>query len=187
MRLHLPHIGFRKLKSVLAVFIAFWFWQFVRLFFPDLEIHPIFIYIYSMIEIRDSSQKTLTMGRGRIKATFIGLGVGMPILGLSEIARTRLQEEWILTAIQIALLLLGILLTLIVAEEAKCGPMCGLAAVIFIVLIAAHANDERYVYAMIRAVQTIAGVFIAWLINVKWFPYDGKTDNVPVSGLKKGK
>ena len=58
---------------------------------------------------------------------------------------------------------------------------------IFIVLIAAHANDERYVYAMIRAVQTIAGVFIAWLINVKWFPYDGKTDNVPVSGLKKGK
>ena len=118
MRFHLPHIGFRKLKSVLAVFIAFWFWQFVRLFLPDLEIHPIFIYIYSMIEIRDSSQKTLTMGRGRIKATFIGLGVGMPILGLSEIARTRLQEEWILTAIQIALLLLGILLTLIVAEEA---------------------------------------------------------------------
>ena len=174
MKFHLPHVGMRKIKSVLAVFTAFWFWQFVRLFFPDLEMHPIFIYIYSMVEIRDGSEKTLTMGRGRIKATFVGLGVGLPILGISEMARMWVQEEWMLTVVQITLLLVGILLTLIVAEEAGCGAMCGLAAAIFIVLIAAHANDERYVYALLRAVQTIAGVFIAWLINVRLFPYEGK-------------
>ena len=31
-----------------------------------------------------------------------------------------------------------------------------------------------YIYAILRAFQTIAGVFVAWLFNVKLFPYPGK-------------
>ena len=43
---------------------------------------------------------------------------------------------------------------------------------VFIILMISDAN--RYVYATLRALQTILGVFIAWVINVRFFPYPGK-------------
>lgn len=46
-----PHIGWRKIKSIIAIFVGFCFWQILRLFMPGLEVHPIFIYIYGMIFI----------------------------------------------------------------------------------------------------------------------------------------
>lgn len=171
---HMPHIGKRKLKSLLAVFIGFWFWQLLRVFFPALETHPIFIYIYGLIEIRDSSEKTVDLGGKRIKATFVAIAVGMPILALSDWLKGFWSAEWTHTAIEVILLLLGILLTLLVAEKVGCKAFCGLAAAIFVILMISHADDERYIYALFRAFQTIIGVFIAWLVNVKWFPYPGK-------------
>ena len=55
---HLPHIGMRKIKSVLALLISFVFWQGLRIFFPVLETHPIFAYVYSIIEMRENPEKT---------------------------------------------------------------------------------------------------------------------------------
>ena len=45
---------------------------------------------------------------------------------------------------------------------------------LFIVLLVSYTTDRVFVYALLRCVQTIAGVFIAWLLNVKIFPYHGK-------------
>ena len=61
-RLSLPHVGLRKLKGILAIFIGFWIWQGIRLFFPDLEIHPMFVYIYGFLEIRETSDRTKDFG-----------------------------------------------------------------------------------------------------------------------------
>ena len=38
-------------------FCGFCLWQLIRLFVPGLEVHPIFIYIYGMMEIRETSEK----------------------------------------------------------------------------------------------------------------------------------
>ena len=65
------------------------------------------------------------------------------------------------------------LLTLEVAEKVGCKAFCGLAAAIFIILIISYTTDRVFLYALLRCVQTIAGVFIAWLLNVKIFPYHG--------------
>ena len=43
---------------------------------------------------------------------------------------------------------------------------------VFIILMISDGN--RYVYATLRALQTILGVFVAWVINVRLFPYPGK-------------
>ena len=56
----------------------------------------------------------------------------------------------------------------------ECRNFCGLAAAIYIVLIVSHTNDDPYIYAILRAFQTIAGVFIAWLINVWLWPYPAR-------------
>ena len=36
-------------------------------------------------------------------------------------------------------------------------------------------DGEPLYYSVFRASQTVIGVFVAWLINVKLFPYPGKS------------
>lgn len=170
----LPHVGFRKIKSVLAIFVGFWFWQLMRLIFPELEVHPIFIYIYGMIEIRDTSEKTVDFGKKRIKSTFTALGVGIPCMMLLEALKSVAPEGWVHIGLELVIIIGGVLLTLEVAQKVGCKAFCGLSAAIFIVLLVSYTTDRVFVYALLRCVQTIAGVFIAWLLNVKIFPYHGK-------------
>lgn len=147
----LPHIGMRKMKSLLAIFVGFWLWQVIRIFFPELEVHPIYIYLYGIIEIRDSSSKTVDMGSRRIKATFTGIGVGLPILGVCEMLKGVVPEGWMFVGVELVLLMLGVLITLIVAEKVGCTTFCGIAAIIFVILLVSHQNDERYIYSVLRA------------------------------------
>lgn len=39
------------------------------------------------------------------------------------------------------------------------------------ILLVSHSDSEPLHYSILRSAQTIIGVFIAWLINVKFFPY----------------
>ena len=116
---HMPHVGMRKVKSILALLAAFLLWQPFRLLFPELELHPVFIYIYALLEIRDNSAKTINMGKVRIKATFIALALGLPALALRDelfgFAAVHAQE----VAIELAVLLLGTLLVLGRMQDVK--------------------------------------------------------------------
>ena len=168
---HLPHIGLRKIKSVLAIFVGFLLWQLLRLAIPGLEVHPIFIYIYGMIEIRETSDKTKDYGRMRISATFVAIAVGIPMMLLADYLRSVMDVQWLQVAMEITVLLIGALLVLIFAEKAKCKVYVGLAAAIYIILLVSHFNSSGYLYSVMRAFQTIIGVGVAWVINVKLLPY----------------
>lgn len=170
MTLH-PHIGMRKVKSILAIFIGFWLWQLIRLLVPGLEVHPTFIYIYGLIEIRDSSEKTKDMGRRRILATLCAILVGLPLTFLYNLLIPYLGEGWLLSGTQLAILIVGALLTLIVAEAAKCDSFCGIAAIIFILLTLKHFESSMYLYSLLRVFQTVLAIGVAWLLNVKLLPY----------------
>lgn len=174
--LHLPHphIGMRKAKSILAIFVGFCLWQVIRIFIPELEVHPLFIYIYGMIEIRETSDKTKDYGTMRIKATFTAIGVGLPFMILLDYLENRVQEQWMRIGVEIELLLIGALVVLCVAELVKCKVYCGLAAAIYIILMVSHIDSSMYLYSVMRAFQTIIGVSIAWFINVKLLPYPPK-------------
>lgn len=166
-----PHIGMRKIKSILAIFVGFCLWQTLRLFLPELEVHPIFIYIYGMIEIRESSDKTKDYGRMRIMATFTAIAIGLPVMFLMDWLRPALTETWMHTGLEITVLILGALVVLCAAELVKCRVYCGLAAAIYMILMISHFESSMYLYSIMRAVQTIIGVSIAWVINVKLLPY----------------
>lgn len=169
-----PHIGMRKVKSILAIFVGFWLWQLLRLFLPGLEVHPIFIYIYGMIEIRETSDKTKDYGKMRITATFVAILTGLPAMLLTDWLRPMLSQDWLRTGLEITILLIGALTVLIVAEWAKCRLYCGLAAAIYLILLISHFESAVYLYSIMRAFQTIIGVIIAWVINVKLLPYPAK-------------
>lgn len=169
-----PHVGMRKIKSLLAIFMGFCLWQILRLFLPELEVHPLFIYVYGMIEIRETSDKTKDFGRMRIKATFTAIGVGLPFMALMDYLKPMLESGWMQTGMEIVLLLVGALMVLCVAEWVKCQAYCGLAAAIYIILMLSHIDSSMYLYSVMRAFQTIIGVIIAWVINVKLLPYPPK-------------
>ena len=170
-----PHIGMRKIKSILAIFVGFCLWQTLRIFLPELEVHPIFIYIYGMIEIRETSDKTMDYGKMRIKATFTAILLGLPMMFLADWIRPiTISSKGRSTIFEITILILGALLVLCVAELVKCKVYCGLAAAIYMILMISHFDSSMYLYSVMRAFQTIIGVTIAWIINVKLLPYPPK-------------
>ena len=168
------HIGMRKWKSLLAIFISFWVWQLIRLVFPDLEVHPIYMYIYGLIEIRDTSEKTVDFGSRRLKATLSAFLVGLPLLALVDVIKEFMSAEWAFIAIDLLFVMVGVLIVFAVAQKMGCKTFCGIAAIIYIILLVSHSDDGRYVYCLLRAFQTVLAVGIAWLLNVKLFPYHGK-------------
>ena len=171
---HLPHIGLRKIKSVLAIFVGFLLWQLLRLVLPGLDQHPIFIYIYGMIEIRETSDKTTSYAKMRIGATFVAIAVGLPMMLLTDWMRPMLTADWTQTALEILVLLTGALMVLVAADWANCKVYVGLAAAIYVILLVSHFNSGGYLYSVMRAFQTIIGVGVAWIINVKLLPYPAK-------------
>lgn len=175
-KITLPGIGMRKIKSLLAVTMSFAIWQVVRIWFPQLEVHPLFGYVYSVIEMRDSAEKTRQFGKRRIKATLLGLAVGLSALPLSVRygAYAGVGLRYPLT--DMVIILTGILIALWLAELFKCENLCGIAAVVFVICLVRDRNAavNIYLYAVLRVCQTLLGVFSAWLVNVHIFPYPGK-------------
>lgn len=162
-----PKVGMRKIKSVLALFLSFLIWQIFRIWFPQLDVHPLFGYVYAVIEMRDTAEKTEQFGLRRIKATLIGLTLGLMILPLSVSYGAYAGDSvWNLIA-DVLLISVGVLLTLSIAELLRCKNFCGVAAIIFVICIVRdrNATTNIYLYAILRVVQTLLGVFSAWLIN----------------------
>ena len=160
------HIGMRKVKSLIALTISFVIWQVIRIFLPMLEAHPIYAYIYSVIEIRDTAEKTKKFSKLRIKATLVGLIVGLVFITLSVFVTTKSNEGIWRFLIELLLILLATLISLIIAEKAKCENFCGIAAIIAIICMVSHDEKDIYLYAIMRVVQTLIGVFSAMFINV---------------------
>ena len=159
------HIGMRKIKSLMALTLTFAVWQIVRIFLPTLSPHPIFAYIYSVVEIRETVDKTKRTSRLRVKATFIGLIVGLIFIFLSYYVTSMIRSEMWSTAAELFFILLATLVALIAAEQFKCETFCGIAAIIPIICMVSHNEEDIYFYAIMRVFQTFIGIFSALLIN----------------------
>jgi len=171
-RQKLPGIGLRKVKSIIAVAIAFVIWQLVRwIVSPALEVHPVFGYVYAVVELRETPEKTKAFSIYRLKATAIGLALGLLTLPLSVWFETAIANTFLLHIADLALILVGVLISLWVADLCKCKNLCGIAAIIFILCIIRDRNSSVsiYMYAILRAVETLVGVLAAWFANAFFF------------------
>ena len=175
-KITLPGIGMRKIKSLLAVALSFALWQVVRIWFPEFHVHPLFCYMYAVIEMRDSVEKTRQFGKLRIKATLLGLAVGLSALPLSTRYGTYAGQGAAFVLADLAIILLGILVTLWLAELVRCENFCGIAAIIFVICLVRDRDTHinMYLYAILRVFQTLLGVFCAWVVNAFVCPYPKK-------------
>ena len=175
-KMNLPGIGMRKIKSLLAVSLSFVIWQVVRIWLPQLEVHPLFGYVYSIIEMRDSAEKTKKFSKYRIKATLLGLAMGLSALPLSVRFGAYAGSGIVHLLADMVIILSGILITLWLAELLGCENLCGIAAVIFVICLVRDRNSavNIYLYAILRVCQTLLGIFSAWAVNTRLLPYSGK-------------
>lgn len=159
------HIGMRKVKSLLSVSVAFVIWQIIRLFLPMLEAHPVFAYIYAIVEMRESAEKTKNFGKLRIIATLTGLVVGLIFVAISLFVTSNITGEFLKTLIEFILVLVATLCSLCLAEVVHCKNFCGIAAIITVICMISHNEENVYLYAVMRVVQTLIGIGSAMLIN----------------------
>jgi len=166
-KISLPGIGMRKVKSLIAITLAFVLWQVVRIWFPQVEVHPLYGYIYSIIEMRDSVEKTKKFGTRRIKATLLGLTTGLCVLPLSVRYGAYAGEGLRFMLTDVVIILTGVLVTIWLAELLRCENFCGIASVIFVICLVRDRNStvNIYLYAILRVVQTMLGIFSAWMVN----------------------
>ena len=167
--LHL-HIGMRKIKTLLTILIGFLFWQIPRLFFPALEVHPLFTYAYGILEIRDTSEHTKTFSVQRLKANFAAFSTALLLMPLRVFIHNRFADT-VLVFLDLGLILLAALISLSIVERLRCGGMTGLSAVYCIIMLIFFNGDDPYMYALMRACQTVMGVAVAYLVNVVLLPY----------------
>lgn len=159
------HIGMRKIKSILVLIVVFAVWQVIRSVIPKLEVHPIYAYIYAVIEMRETTEKTKIFGIRRIIVTIIGLGIGLLFIFFSNHIVAEFFNPQVKFYVDFILILIATLLSLCIAETLHCENFCGLAAVITIIFMVAHTDDKQYIYAIMRILQTVMGVCIAFIIN----------------------
>ncbi len=166
----IPVIGLRKWKSILALVLTFLLWQLIRIFLPSLELHPGFAYIYAITEMREEAAKTKLFGVRRIRATLVGLFVGLLFIALENMIFPLIENGVLRLGTELFIICIGVLLTLTVAQMTKCVNFCGVAAIIFVICLVWHVDDNRYLYAVLRVLQTVLGVLAAWLVNAKIAP-----------------
>ncbi len=160
------HIGMRKIKSLLAVFFSFLIWQLIRIFLPMIDTHPLFAYIYSIVEMRESPEKTKKFGKLRIRATMVGLNIGLIFITLSVYFTSDITTDTLRVFVELIFILLATLCSLCIAEIGNCKNFCGIAAIITVICMVAHNEEDIYLYAIMRVLQTLIGIFSAMFINV---------------------
>ena len=82
-----------------------------------------------------------------------------------------IPNAFVLHLADLALILAGVLISLWFADLCKCKNLCGIAAIIFILCIIRERNTSVsiYMYAILRTVETLVGVFAAWFANTFFF------------------
>ena len=106
--------------------------------------------------------------------TLVSVPLCLLILSLGTWVRSFSPGGWVNTAVEVAVLLFGILVMLVVGESL--GLNCPVACAVCVAMVSRYFNDGRYLYSILRSTYTIISVFSAWLVNVKLFPYHGEQE-----------
>ena len=158
MKHPLPHIGLRMIKTALSVslcMLAAW-----TLSYPP----PIYACIAAVIVTRETVEDSFKQGVARVIATLIG---GVMALGL-----LLLDLENSPGLLEVLLAGVGVLLTLYVCLLLKTPDAAALACVTFLIIVLQHA-DDKYLFALYRVLETIAGIIVSLVVN-RIIPVAGK-------------
>lgn len=163
MKLEIPKVGLRTLKTAVAVFVCYLlflpFWLHEPSTSTSILRHmaPVNACIAAIICMQSSFEQSLYQGVSRVVGTIIGGLVGLLSLLLDDLIQIPLVTG----------LLLGgaVVVTLWLCNLIKRPAACGIGCVVVCVIILNHGGPERYLYIIFRVLESIAGITVALVVN----------------------
>lgn len=163
MKLEIPKVGMRTIKTAVAVFVCFLiflpFWVYVPTGENDplQHIGPFYACIAAIICMQSSVEQSVRQGISRVIGTVIGGLVGLGILLLDDLVRQPIVTGLLMGC--------GIVLTLWLCNLIKRPAACSIGCVVVCVVMLNHGGPDRYLYTLFRVVETIAGIVVAVAVN----------------------
>ena len=150
---HLPSLGMRNIKTVLAVFICV-----VVFAMMGPEFNPLFAAIAAVLTMGPSIENSIETGWNRILGTIIGGAAG--ILGIFVANLIPFQFAYV------AIIPLGILLLIYLCNNFNKAGAIVIACVMFLSVMTTYPQDMgSYMLATLRLLETAFGIIVAFLVN----------------------
>jgi len=159
-----PGLGMRTIKTAVSVMLCIAFFEVVNLngFFvlSSKNVNgwaPFYACTAAIICLQGTALKSLKLGIVRLIGTGIGGIVGILLLFADQYIKVGHYN--------ILLVGVGILVCIFVSNITKQQDASAIACVVFVAIFINHNQNDRYIYAIMRMIETTIGIIIAVGIN----------------------
>lgn len=158
------HIGWRNIKTSLAVLACLLIGRVMENNFP------LYACTAAVICMKDTIKNSVKHGIIRMKATIIGGIIAIAFLAINEYAPFNIPNEVIVP--------LGIMITIYFCGFLDWKEASALACVVVLVILLMHNQDQdKYLYAINRVIETLMGIIVAVVINTYIVPPEEHDDD----------
>ena len=164
MKLQLPSVGMRTIKTAVAVMLSYLVFVPFGLFYREElggvlgQMGPLYACIACVVCMQSSLGQSVQSGISRLMGVAVGGVLGVLALVPGAVASHTLVRAVVLGAVCVA----GIWLCLLLNRPAACTMAC---VVPCIILVNNMMGAERFFYAAARIIETVVGVVIALAVN----------------------
>ncbi len=151
----LPKIGFRTLKTALAVFLCL-------LLFPK---EPFFACMTSIFCLQNTVKGSYEVGFARAYGTVHGAIIGFLFLLFFKLLWFYSKIAVVTTFIIYLLISFGIIVVIYTCNLVKRPLSIPLACIVFLGVTTTHAQTDAVYYALNRIIETFFGLIIGLLVN----------------------
>ncbi len=150
---HLPSLGMRNIKTVLAVFICV-----VVFAIMGPEFNPLFAAIAAVLTMGPSIENSIETGWNRILGTIFGGAAGL----LGIFVTNLIPYEYA----YVAIIPLGILILIYLCNNFNKAGAIVIACVMFLSVMTTYPQEMgSYMLAILRLLETAFGIIVAFLVN----------------------
>ncbi|MCL2696376.1 MAG: aromatic acid exporter family protein [Clostridiales bacterium] len=155
MRIKLPSVGMRVIKTILAIFVVLVLGE---LFWPY---PPLFAAVVVVLSMQDTVSNSITFGLARILSILIGgsVGFGLLLLGVHNLS------PYLNIPILCAAAFFCLYFTLVIKQPRSTAYALAMLFIAFFGSVEVETGLVNYMSVVRRIAETVAGVIIAVLIN----------------------
>lgn len=147
MKLELPKIGLRNIKTAISVCLCI-------LIFPK---DPFFAAIAAVMCTQGSVESSVKSGINRLSGTLLG-----GVIGISLLFITR---EFHLIKLTSLITGAGIVIVIYICNLIKKPGACAISSIVLIAIMTAPETRDPFFYAIARTIETALGIIIALAVN----------------------
>ncbi len=164
MKLNLPKIGLRNIKTALAVTTCM---VIFNIFGRE---NAFYACIAAVICMKDTVSSSFAMGKNRLIGTVLGAILGIIVIFIMVRLPFLYDYNSFITGI-------GIVITIYACNVLNRPGSVTIACIVFIGIMINYSGPQSYAYAVSRSIDTAIGIIVAILINKYFNPPKEKSEN----------